>query len=184
MHLSNQILLQTKRLTLLGLTPAHIHELFSAYSKDEIIAYLGLATEADYTHYHEMHLHGMETHRYSLYVFVVVEKESGRAIGECGFHTWNNKHHKAELFYMLRHDGDKRKGFMKEALRAVLNFGFTHMKLHRISANVAAWNTASVKLLHHYGFTKEGTLRQDYLVNGKFEDSDCYALLAAEWNNA
>lgn len=70
---------------------------------------------------------------------------------------------------------------MTEALKEVLNFGFTTLNLHRIEALVASWNIPSVKLLQHYGFTKEGTMREDYVVNGKHEDSDCYSLLKREW---
>ena len=181
MHLPDQLTLQTERLELLGLTPWHIHELFAAYSKEEIMSYLGITSEADYNHYLEMHEMGMETHRYSLYIFILVEKETGRPIGECGFHTWNNKHNKADLFYLLRHDADKQKGYMKEALLPIINFGFRHMHLHRIAAYVADWNTPSVKLLKHYGFTLEGTMREDYLYQGNFEASDCYSLLQHEW---
>lgn len=31
--------------------------------------------------------------------------------------------------------------------------------------------------------TKEGTMREDYGVNGKNEDADCYSLLKWEWEN-
>ena len=51
------------------------------------------------------------------------------------------------------------------------------MKLHRIEALVADWNIASVKLLLKNNFIKEGTLKEHYLVDGVFEDSDCYALI-------
>ena len=70
---------------------------------------------------------------------------------------------------------------MTEALKATLEFGFTQLNLHRIEALVADWNIPSVKLLQRYGFTKEGIMREDYCVNGKNEDSDCYSLLKWEW---
>ncbi len=122
----------------------------------------------------------METDRLSLLVFLLVEKESGRTIGQCGYHTWNRLHDRAEVFYLLSDDGDKRKGYMKEALAAVLQYGFREMRLNRIEAFVADYNEPSVRLLHHYGFRKEGTARGHYLVDGVYEDSDFYALLAAD----
>jgi len=66
-------------------------------------------------------------------------------------------------------------------LSAVLDFGFTQLELHRIAALVASSNTPSLKLLEHYGFMKEGTMREDYVVDGKNEDSECYSLLKWEW---
>lgn len=70
---------------------------------------------------------------------------------------------------------------MTEALEAILTFGFGELNLHRVEALVAVWNTASIKLLQHFDFIKEGVKREDYLVNGKYEDSISYALLKREW---
>lgn len=172
----------TQRLILKSITPALIHELFNTKPKDGIIRFFGV-DEAGYEHFKDMHEKGMETHRLSLFFFLLIDKQNNLPIGECGFHTWNQTHRRAELFYSLRKDADKQKGFMTEALHKVLNFGFTELNLHRIEALVAADNTPSVKLLLRYGFTKEGTMREDYVVEGKNEDSDCYSLLKWEWVN-
>lgn len=125
----------------------------------------------------------METDRLSMFYFLLHEKDTNRILGECGFHTWNKTHKRAELFYSLRNEEDKRKGLMKEALATVLAFGFTELDLHRVAALVASYNTPSIRLLEHYGFTKEGTLREDYVVEGRSEDSDCYSLLKWEWES-
>jgi ribosomal-protein-alanine N-acetyltransferase len=70
---------------------------------------------------------------------------------------------------------------MSEAVKAVLNYGFNELGLHRVAALTAPSNKASIGLLKHYGFVKEGILREDYLVNGINEDSECYSLLKREW---
>jgi [ribosomal protein S5]-alanine N-acetyltransferase len=175
-----QIEIPTKRFILKSITPAIIHELFNTLSKDEIINYFGF-DEAGFEHCKTMHEKGMETHRISLFFFLLIEKESGLPIGECGFHTWNSSHNRAEVFYSIRNDANKRKGFMTEALKSVLNFGFTKLNLHRVEALIAAENEPSLKLLLRYGFVKEGIMREDYVVDGKNEDSDCYSLLKWEW---
>jgi ribosomal-protein-alanine N-acetyltransferase len=178
--MTNQIEIITLRLILKSLTPAIIHELFETKSKEEIICYFGF-DETSYAHYKEMHENGMETHRISIFVFLLIEKESGLPIGECGFHTWNALHRRAEVFYNMRDQNSKRKGYMTEALEAVLQYGFIELNLHRIEALIDALNEPSLRLLLRNGFSKEGTVREDYLVNGKNEDSDCYSLLKWEW---
>jgi ribosomal-protein-alanine N-acetyltransferase len=65
--------------------------------------------------------------------------------------------------------------------RQVLNYGFTELELHRIQALIAIENEPSLKLLLKNGFTKEGIMREDYVVNGKNEDSHCFSLLKWEW---
>jgi [ribosomal protein S5]-alanine N-acetyltransferase len=172
--------IHTSRLILKPITPAVIHDLYNTKSKQEIISFFGF-DEIGYEHFKNMHEKGMETYRISAFFFLLIDKETHRPIGECGFHTWNKTHRRTELFYLLRNDEYKQKGLMTEALKAVLEFGFTQLDLHRIEALVADWNTPSVKLLQHYKFTKEGTMREDYCVNGKNENSDCYSLLKWEW---
>ena len=170
----------TSRLILQPITPAVIHDLYNTKSKEEIISFFGF-DEAGYNHFKNMHEQGMETYRISAFFFLLIDKETHQPIGECGFHTWNKTHCRTELFYLLRDDKFKQKGLMTEALKATLEFGFTQLNLHRIEALVADWNIPSVKLLQRYGFTKEGIMREDYCVNGKNEDSDCYSLLKWEW---
>lgn len=172
--------LTTQRLILKGFAPSDVHELFDSSSKEEIIAHLGIDPNS-YDFYREMHDNGMETHRISLYFFLILDKETRRPLGECGFHSWNKAHDRAEIYYNIRNDEDKQKGYMTEALNAAIDHGFNGMGLHRIEAKVADWNTPSVKLLKRYGFTYEGTMREDYIVDGKYEDSDCYSLLRHEY---
>lgn len=180
--MTSQYEILTDRLILKSITPAFIHEIFNTKSKDEIMQYFGY-DEAGYAHSLNMHEQGMETHRLSLFYFLLIDKTNNKPIGECGFHTWNSTHRRAELFYSLKNDEDKQKGLMSEALKVVLDYGFQSLNLHRIEALVYEFNTPSVKLLLKNGFTKEGTMREDYVVDGKNEDSNCYSLLKWEWEN-
>lgn len=176
----DRIDIQTSRLVLKSVTPAIITDCFRTKSEVEIKNFFGV-DQSGFEHLKNMFEHGMETHRLSLFYFLLHEKESGRIIGECGFHTWNKTHNRAELFYSLRQDQDKRKGYMTEALQPILDFGFGELALHRIEALIADWNTASVKTLKRFHFIFEGTMREDYVVDGKNEDSQCYSLLEHEW---
>lgn len=176
-----EIILTTPRLILKSITPASIHQLFNTQSKEFIVNYMGI-NEEEYERYKDMHEKGMETNRLSLFFFLLVNKETNMPIGECGFHTWNRTHNRAEIFYLIRNAADKNKGFITEALPVVLNYGFEKLNLCRVEGLLASDNTPSVKLLQRYGFTKEGTLRGHYNVNGSNKDSDCYSLLKWEWS--
>lgn len=178
--LAHQVTLSTNRMLLKSITPAIINELFKNKNKDEIMAYFG-ADEAIFEHLKSMVEQGMEAYRVSSFYFLLFDKNSGKVIGECGFHTWNQPHRKAELFYSLRNENDKRKGIMSEALKVILNYGFNELGFHRVAALTAPSNEASIALLKHFGFVKEGILREDYVVNGINEDSVCFSLLKWEW---
>jgi ribosomal-protein-alanine N-acetyltransferase len=73
------------------------------------------------------------------------------------------------------------KGLMKEALAAVLEFGFADLGLHRIEADPLARNERSRHLLAALGFKYEGTLSERVHFRGEFEDQTYYAILEAEY---
>ena len=173
---------ETANFNVYPITPAVIHEVFRTKNKEEILRFFGIGEEL-YNQYLEMHQKGMETHRLSLMVFLMISKENGKPVGECGFHTWNRTHSRGEIFYHLRSDEYKRKGFMSEVLPVVLAYGFRVMNLNRVEAYVDVKNIPSVRLLQKNGFTKEGVARGHYFTGQKHEDSDFYSLLKDEWKS-
>ncbi|MDI1256315.1 MAG: GNAT family protein [Flavobacterium sp.] len=174
--MARYIELKTDRLLLKSVTPNLIDEFFDKKDKSEVLEYF--QTDDDgYARLLEMYEGGMETYRISMFYFLVVNLESKVVIGECGFHTWNRLHRRAEIFYFLRNDADKRQGFMSEAVAKVLEYGFNELNIHRVQALVANDNLASIKLVQKFGFTFEGTAREDYFIDGKNEDSQCYSLV-------
>jgi ribosomal-protein-alanine N-acetyltransferase len=74
-----------------------------------------------------------------------------------------------------------RKGIMTEALRLVIRYGFSSLRLNRIQALVIPGNEASVGLLNSLGFTEEGLLREYAYFKGRYNDLICYSLLKGEF---
>jgi [ribosomal protein S5]-alanine N-acetyltransferase len=104
-----------------------------------------------------------------------------RVLGMCGFNYWNRDHRRADIGYDLARDYWSQ-GIMSEALRAMLQFGFEQMNLHRIEAETIVDNTESVRLLERLGFIREG-LRREYSWedDGQFHGSTIYGLLRHEF---
>lgn len=74
------------------------------------------------------------------------------------------------------------KGYATEASRALLKFGFEERKLHRIWATCDAENAASARVLEKAGMRREGHLRENLLVKGRWRDTLVYAMLDREWS--
>jgi ribosomal-protein-alanine N-acetyltransferase len=70
---------------------------------------------------------------------------------------------------------------MREALDAVLTYGFGKMGLNRVQAMVHPDNARSIHLLGRLGFTCEGVLRDWRFYKGRFWDEACFSLLRHEW---
>lgn len=173
--------IETERLILQKLDPETMNRIFEIKNDDEIKKTLGLTTDQDFAYQKKIHQKGYESYNRSMLNFQIVEKESSQIIGNCGFHTWNPQHHRAEIGYALNADEFKNKGFMKETLEKVIEFGFQDMNLNRIEALIGENNAPSRKLLDHFGFIYEGILRGHYLVDETFEDSLQFSLLKSEY---
>lgn len=115
--------------------------------------------------------------------FVVVEKQTQRAIGTCLVFRFEETSARAELGYVLgrSHWGS---GYMREALAALIDCAFDGMSLRRLEAEVDPGNLASCRLLLRLGFTKEGLLRQRWVAKGETKDVEVYGLLRHEWSKS
>ncbi len=90
-------------------------------------------------------------------------------------------HRRVELGYALGRDY-WRQGYMQETLRAVLDYAFDALNMHRIEADVDPRNAASVLTLERLGFQREGFLRERWHVNGEIQDAFFYGLLKPDWD--
>lgn len=72
-------------------------------------------------------------------------------------------------------------GYTTEAARAVLEYGFRELKLHRIYAHYMAHNPASGRVMEKLGMTYEGRLRGHILKWGTFYDVVAYSILEDEF---
>jgi len=70
-----------------------------------------------------------------------------------------------------------RQGYMTAAVRAVVPFAFTTLRLHRIEAACIPSNVASIRLLEKTGFAREGFAREYLCINGIWQDHLLYGRL-------
>ena len=101
-------------------------------------------------------------------------------IGSCTLFQLDEGNRRAEIGYELREDVWGQ-GYMQEALRALLQYGFENMHLNRIEADVHPENISSCKTLERLGFVKEGHLRERWIVGGEISGSIIYGLLLSDW---
>ena len=112
--------------------------------------------------------------------FAVVLKDNQRLIGNCGIRLKSVDAHEADIGYELASD-QWGHGYATEAARAIVQFGFAELKVHRIRAWCVADNTASAHVLEKIGLKLEGRLRDKEYFKGRWWDTLLYAILADEW---
>jgi ribosomal-protein-alanine N-acetyltransferase len=70
-----------------------------------------------------------------------------------------------------------RRGYMTDAVKAVLPFAFGTLGLHRLEAACLPHNLPSTRVLEKVGFKREGMARRYLKINGVWQDHDLFALL-------
>jgi ribosomal-protein-alanine N-acetyltransferase len=111
----------------------------------------------------------------------IVERHSSTLLGTVGLFRWNRAWRNCIVGYELGRFAWGH-GYMREALTAVLDYGFAEMQLHRVQAEIHPDNAASIRLVERLGFMREGVHRDQGFWHGRFHDLVCYGLLAADWS--
>jgi RimJ/RimL family protein N-acetyltransferase len=93
---------------------------------------------------------------------------------------WSNPEFRTgELGYVLT-EASWGRGYATEAAGALLDWALVAMDLNRVQSEVDTRNPASARVLQKLGFSLEGTLRENCIVDGVVSDSWMYALLRRE----
>lgn len=105
----------------------------------------------------------------------------GTLVGVIGLHEINHMHRKTSLGYYL----DKQfecHGIMTQAVEALIKYCFEELDLNRIEISAAVNNEKSRAIPERLGFTREGMLRDNELLNGIYSSSYIYSLLKSEYD--
>jgi RimJ/RimL family protein N-acetyltransferase len=86
--------------------------------------------------------------------WAVIEKATGRLVGDCGLFPADGAGPDVELAYGLAPDVWGR-GYASEAAAACLRVGFEHLCVERIVADVDPANAASIRVLEKIGMRLE-----------------------------
>jgi RimJ/RimL family protein N-acetyltransferase len=155
---------------------------FKNYTDEKLKKFLGIHDVKNLTIAKNRYADGLSSFNRKFLYFHLLEIKTDRVIGWCGYHTWYIDHDRAELGYTIFDQKDMNKGYMSEALKMVIDYGFCKMHLHRIEAFLASYNQPSMKLMQNYKFIREGNLREHYQVDGKMDDSLVFSLLKSDLN--
>ncbi len=107
--------------------------------------------------------------------FAIVLKDGQQVVGAVGL-TLAMAHSRGELGYWIGYEFWNR-GYCTEAARAVVEYGFSVLGLHRIQARHLSRNPASGRVMAKLGMQHEGRLRGHTRKWDVFEDVDVYGVV-------
>jgi ribosomal-protein-alanine N-acetyltransferase len=80
------------------------------------------------------------------------------------------------------HPVHQRQGYMTEALRAIVDFGFEHLSAAEIQAEHATWNIGSRRALEKAGFQHIRHIPRGFEKNGRWVAVDLLRITAEHWH--
>lgn len=172
--------LRTKRLTLRPFTDGDLYDVNEYMAAEEVSRYLRWTP----------HLNLRETVGYLEFIqkryrkgqhadWAVVLNDTGKVIGNCGFTSVDITNECCELGYVLS-PAYWGKGYMDEALTALLEVAFQRLEANRVILQILEGNDASVRFALRNGFREEGREVDALMVKGSYRTVLRFAMLKSE----
>ncbi len=100
-------------------------------------------------------------------------------IGDCALKVQEDNM-QAELGFTLSRNY-QGKGYAFEATRALINYAFEELNLHRVFSITDCKNASAIKLLKNLGMRQEGHYIENIFFKGAWGDEYQFAILQKEW---
>ena len=105
------------------------------------------------------------------FIFAIVDRESNIHIGNVTLNDIRWVHGTVNTGLLIGRKEFRGKRIAFEAWSLVIEFAFQRLGLNKIIAGTVVDNVASLATLKKLGFKVEGTLRQEFLVDGEYRDN-------------
>jgi [ribosomal protein S5]-alanine N-acetyltransferase len=174
-------IITTERLVLRWISEDDIESLYEIFSDPQVMRYWSTVPLSDREAAAELQREiaaGNESEK--MFKWGLALRDSNTVIGTTTLFNLSLDNGRAEIGYAMARSC-WGKGYMHEALTALVSHAFEVMGLRRLEADVDPRNTASIRTLERLGFQREGFLRERWHVNGEIQDALFYGLLRREW---
>lgn len=175
--LAAQPVLHTARLTLAQLGPDHLDDAMAALADVDAMRLTG--TRAIFTREqvraHLERLPGSDERA----DFAILD-DAGRYLGEVVLNDLDEDNRAMNYRIALAASSVRGRGYGTEAGRAVVEWAFADVGLHRISLDVYSFNPGAQRSYEKIGFRVEGVARDTLLWDGEWTDSVLMSILATD----
>ena len=124
------------------------------------------------------HRPGFEKGMHAIYAITLAPDRN--LVGAVGLAEVNRRHGRAELGYWVAKPCWGR-GYATEAARAMIEYGFSVLGLHRVYAMHFSRNPASGRVMEKCGMMREARLRGHARKWDGYEDVDVWGVLHDDW---
>ncbi|WP_369715642.1 GNAT family N-acetyltransferase [Leptotrichia alba] len=116
-------------------------------------------------------------------MFAVRLLENDELLGNIGFNSLDIINRNGALGVLIGNPKYQRKGYGTEALKLILDYGFSFLNLRNISLSVFEYNEPAYNLYKKVGFKEVGRLRKTLEIMGKTYDVIIMDMLKEEFQS-
>lgn len=116
-------------------------------------------------------------------IYLGIFSPDGNLLGDIQLSEIDLRNRTASLGAGIARRRDRGKGYCTDAALVILQFGFEHLDLYRISAVTASNNTGAIRVLEKLGFTQEGCEREAIYWSNRRWDRLLFGILRAEFES-
>lgn len=110
-------------------------------------------------------------------LLVVEDTAAGKLIGHVGLYKIDSIAKKTEYGILIADDDSRGKGYGTKCTSLMVDYAFTELGMHKVTAEVLSVNAASIAMFKKCGFIVDGCLRDDVFKNGRYYDVLCMSIL-------
>lgn len=125
--------------------------------------------------------HMLETQGKDAYHLVICRLDDGQPIGTIGLFAIDSVNGHAGIGIAVGEKSLWSQGFGTDAMFALLDFGFGHLRLERLWLEVYDFNARARRSYEKCGFVLEGVERHAIFKLGRFHDVQLMSILRGEW---
>jgi len=108
----------------------------------------------------------------------------GTYIGHCALRDLQNRHGNLELGILIGDRAYWGRGYGRETIKLLLQYGFHYLGARRIALTTHAKNKRAIRCYHACGFVEEGRPRKVVWIEGEYTDLVEMSILREEWKAA
>ena len=169
--------IESERLILKELTVSDVSEEYHQWMNDpEITKYMESRFKENTIEKIKEYVAGFEK-RDSDFLFMIIEKENGKHIGNIRLGPINRHHKFAEVGVMIGDRESHGRGYGTEAINLIKKYAFEELELHKLTAGCYENNIASENAFLKAGFQPEGRRKKHYKSGDKYVDCLLFGLV-------
>ncbi len=112
----------------------------------------------------------------------IIAEAGGRAIGRIGLNQFRERDRICSLYVFIGEHDDRGHSFGRDAILAILGWGFETFDLHMVELWGLSENERAIRTYRACGFIVDGTLRErSFKTDGAFHDRTVMSVSRAEY---